>query len=597
MKRGGGRVIAAVPRWRFRVISGFLALMLASLLWRMMSLQVWDFGRGVDFLQDQGDARSIRTESIPAHRGMITDRHGQPLAVSTPVKSIWLDPKLLDRDEAKLRRLAALADLDYQRLSAKLERYNKHRFLYLRRHLPPAAAQKILDLGIRGVYSQDEYRRYYPAGEVTAQLLGFTNIDDQGQEGLELAYEQWLRGESGKKRVLKDLHGNIIRELDAGKLAAPGKDLRLSIDLRLQYMAYRELKAALKRNQAKAGSVVMLDANTGEVLAMVNQPSFNPNNRKQLSSGALRNRAITDMFEPGSTVKPLTVAAALESGLYRPDTLIDTNPGHIRVGKKTLVDPVNYGVLDVTAVLAKSSQVGTSKMALDLEQQALWSLFDRVGLGRSSGVGFPGEAEGLLPVRERWREIERANFAFGYGLAVTSLQLAQAYTVLANDGQLRSASLLKLDAEDSVSQGSAQVISEPVARQVLAMLETVTQSGGTGTRAAVDTHRVAGKTGTVHKLSNGSYSDRKYLALFAGMAPVSEPRVVTVVTIDEPQRGGYYGGEVAAPVFAKVTADAMRLLNVAPDKLPATLAEHAVVGQDGVEHQADLSVLRTGGAG
>ncbi len=558
---------AAVPAWRFRLMALALMALALLLIWRTLSLQVLDTGRGREFLQGQGNARTIRSETIPAHRGMISDRNGQPLAVSTPVASIWANPQELAAARGDWSRLARALDMAPAQLQRRLERYADAQFVYLRRHLAPAAAQQVLSLGVPGVYLQREYRRFYPAGEVAAQLVGFTNIDDRGQEGLELAYDDWLRGEPGSKRVLKDLHGNIIREIDTGRAASPGKDLQLSIDLRLQYLAYRELKAALLRHKAKAGSIVMVDSRSGEVLAMVNQPSFNPNNRSDLQPAAMRNRAVIDMFEPGSTVKPMTIVAALESGKYTADSQINTSPGYLQVGRKALLDPVDYGVLDLGGILKKSSQVGTSKIALSLDEQSVWSVFQRFGLGRSTGSGFPGESNGLLPNRPRWRPIERANFAFGYGLTVTALQLAQAYTVFANDGLLRPVSLLR---RDDNSEPGQQVLDPGTARQLVSMLETVTQKGGTGTRARIDAYRVAGKSGTAHKVAaTGGYAEDRYRATFVGLAPASAPRVVTVVTIDEPGNGEHFGGLVAAPVFSRVTADAMRLLDVAPDARPA----------------------------
>ncbi len=552
-----------VPAWRFSLAVFSLAVLVSLLVWRVLSLQVLDTERGHDFLQGQGDARTIRTEHIPAYRGVISDRNGEPLAVSTPVASIWINPKHLTADKSSLRKLAAAVDMDYKQLEKKISNNRRRGFVYLRRHMSPQAAEKVLALGIKGVSIQREYKRYYPAGEVAAHLVGFTNIDDQGQEGLELAFESWLKGESGSKRVLKDLHGNVFRDIDQGKTASSGKDLVLSIDMRLQYLAYRELKAAMKRVSAKAGSVVMLDSATGEVLAMVNQPSFNPNNRRELKPAHLRNRAMTDVFEPGSTVKPLTIVAALESGKYKPHTAIDTNPGYLRVGRKTLLDPVNYGVIDVTTILTKSSQVGISKLALDLDEQSVWNVFSRFGLGVGSGSGFPGESSGILPNRPNWRPIERVNFAFGYGLSVTPLQLAQAYTVFANDGVFRPASLLR---QQQIVAGEP-VVSPQVADQVVNMLKTVTQQGGTATLAKVAAYSVAGKTGTVHKIGKtGGYADDRYMAVFAGMAPASDPRIVTVVMIDEPNLDKYHGGEAAAPVFSKVVSDALRILDVKPDQ-------------------------------
>lgn len=564
MTKGGKQ--QAVAAWRFLLVAVMLTVMASLLVWRLLSLQVLDLERGHEFLIGQGDARSIRTETIPAYRGVITDRHGEPLAVSTPVLSIWMNPKHLNEaDKPRWPELAKVLGLPLDRLKSKISQKASRGFVYLRRHMAPGEAKKILSLGIAGVYSEREYKRYYPAAEVTAHLVGFTDINDQGQEGVELAYEEWLRGEQGSKRVMKDLRGNIIRDIEQIKVARPGKDLALSIDLRLQHLAYRELKAALQNNNAKAGSMVLLDVETGEVLAMVNQPSYNPNNRRRLRAEQTRNRAMTDVMEPGSTVKPFTIVAALESGRYQPSTPVDTSPGYLKVGRKTLLDPVNYGVIDVTKIITKSSQVGTSKLALDLDEQAVFDVFQRVGFGVGTGSGFPGESGGYMPNHANWKPIERVNFAFGYGLSVTPLQLAQAYGVLASGGVKHPVSLLRVND----TQEGEVVLSSKISQQVVGMLKTVTEKGGTGTLAQVENYSVAGKTGTVHKVGKSGYADDRYRALFAGMAPANDPRLVGVVIIDEPGRDKYYGGEAAAPVFSKVMAGALRMLEVAPDKLLA----------------------------
>jgi cell division protein FtsI (penicillin-binding protein 3) len=474
-----------------------------------------------------------------------------------------MNPKHMRGIEQDFGSLAKALNIPVSKIRKKLASNANRGFVYLRRHLSPAKAREIMALGLKGVYSEQEYKRYYPAAEVASHLVGFTNIDDRGQEGMELAFDEWLRGNDGSKRVLKDLHGSVIRDIGHQKEAVSGNELSLSIDMRLQYMAYRELKAMLQKSKAKAGSVVVIDSHTGEVLAMVNQPSYNPNNRSQLNPADMRNRAMTDVFEPGSTVKPFTILAALESGKYQPHTLVNTSPGYIRVGKKTLLDPVNYGVIDVTKILTKSSQVGTSKIALDLDQQNIWEMFGRFGLGRDSGTGFPGESAGSLPSRVKWRPIERVNFAFGYGLSVTPVQLAQAYSVLANGGLLKPVSLLRKDQQDP----GVRVVDAKQAQQIVAMLKTVTEKGGTGTSAQIASYTVAGKTGTVHKSAKGGYADDRYRAIFAGMAPATNPRLVTVVMIDEPGIEMYHGGEAAAPLFAKVMSDALRLLDITPDKL------------------------------
>ena len=555
--------VNAGPQWRYNLVVMLLLAFAALLVWRVMTLQVLDTEKGHRFLQGQGDARTLRSEPVPAFRGVITDRHGEPLAVSTPVMSIWINPVQLNQAESQWPALAEAAEMPLAALRSRILDNSQREFVYLGRHLAPEHAEKIMRLGIPGVYRQREYKRFYPASEVTSQLVGFTNIDDKGQEGIELVYESWLRGEAGSKKVIKDLVGNVIREVGEGKSAQPGKTLQLSIDLRLQYLAYRQLQKAIVQANASSGSVVVLDSQTGEILAMVNQPSFNPNNRRNLAPAAIRNRAITDIFEPGSTVKPMTMVAALETGRYHPATVLNTAPGYIRVGGKTLLDPVNYGALSLREIIAKSSQVGITKLALDIEHESIASVFERFGLGEATNVGFPGESAGSLPSRSRWRPIEQVNFAFGYGLSVTPLQLAQAYLVFANEGLFKPVTLLK----QQQPVAGERVVDAGIARKVVDMLQAVTEEGGTGTNAQIPAYTVAGKTGTVHKVGASGYADDRYIAVFAGLAPVANPRIVTVVTIDEPKNGKYYGGEIAAPVFAGVVADALRLLNVPPDRL------------------------------
>jgi cell division protein FtsI (penicillin-binding protein 3) len=551
-----------VSPWRVQLMATLIALLFMLLLWRVLSLQVLDTDRGYEFLQDQGEARFLRTAVIPAYRGMISDRRGEPLAVSTPVISLSVNPAVL-LESGQLARLAKALDIPPADLESRLFRYRNRQFMYLKRHMAPPEARAVLQLRIPGVRGDREYQRYYPAGEVAAHLVGFTNVDDQGIEGMELAYDDWLRGSPGRKQVIKDLYGEVVRDIGELAAARSGKDLTLSIDLRLQYLAHRELQRAIVLNGAKSGSVVTLDSRTGEVLAMVNHPVYNPNSRKNLKSGQTRNRALIDTFEPGSTVKPLAVLAALESGLFTPRTMIDTSPGRIQVGKKVLLDPVNYGEIDLAKVVAKSSQVGIVKMTLQLEEQAVWQVYNRFGLGENPGTGFPGESAGLLPYRNEWRPIERVTLAYGYGLTTTPLQLAQAYAVLANSGVRRPASLLYLDGNDAPTRS---VAAPHLADQVLQMLEGVTADTGTARRARVSGYRVAGKTGTAHKADRGGYADDRYMALFAGIAPVSNPRLITVVVINEPKLDRYHGGEIAAPVFSRVTAGALRLLNVVPDQ-------------------------------
>ena len=536
------------------MLSGFVLL-----AGRSAQLQLVDH----EFLQGQADARHLRVVEVPAHRGMMTDRNGEPLAISTPVQSVWANPKELVAAPADLRGLARLLKLKPEQLQRLLGQRKSREFVYLQRHLSPDLADQVMALGIPGLYLQQEYRRYYPAGEVAAHLVGFSNIDDQGQEGLELAFDDWLSGEPGAKRVVKDGRRHIIENVENIRSARPGKALVLSIDRRIQYLAYRELKAAVRQHRARSGSMVVLDNRTGEVLAMVNQPAFNPNNRKRLKANKMRNRALTDVFEPGSTMKPFVIAAALESGEYRPASRINTSPGLVQVGVHTIRDKHDYGLLDLTGVLRKSSNVGASKIALALEPEDFWTGLSKAGFGIVTESGFPGEASGYLADFNRWRDIERATLAYGYGLSVTGMQLAQAYSVLANDGYRVPITLLKRDADSEVERQAA--FSPMVARAVRKMMESVVAADGTAPLAAVNGYRVAGKTGTAHKSEAGGYAEKRYLSVFAGMAPASDPRLVAVVVINEPSNGEYYGGKVAAPVFSRVMAGALRLLNIPPD--------------------------------
>ncbi len=554
---------APIARWRFYGAGALLCLLGLGLLWRVAGLQVIPGeDKGFEFLQDQGVARTVRVEPISAYRGVITDRRGEPLAVSSPVVSIWADPGILQAGQPDTAALAKALGTSGTALEEKLQRFRDREFVYLKRHLPPQDADKVLSAGVAGVFAQTEYRRFYPAGEVASHLVGFTDIDDRGQEGMELAYEQWLAGVQGAKRVVKDLKGRVVKEEKLLRAARAGQALTLSIDLRLQYLAYRELKTTVTEHQARGGSVVVLDTLTGEVLAIANQPAYNPNDRRRIRPAEMRNRAIIDQFEPGSTMKPVTVMAALETKRYSPRTLVDTNPGHIRVGRKTLLDPKNYGIIDVTKIITKSSQVGLTKLALDLEPQQILDMYFRLGLGQSTGSGFPGENVGLLPSRSRWQPIERANFAFGYGLSLTTLQLAQAYSVIANGGLKKPVSLVKLARAPVVEN----VVDAQITRQVLSMLRTVVGPGGTAGRARLDAYSVAGKTGTVHKVGPQGYAVERKMALFAGIAPAEKPRIVVVTVIDEPSRGKYFGGEVAAPLFSKIAAGALRLLDVPPQQ-------------------------------
>jgi len=563
MKRGAETKQQTARRFagRLTLVGVFFSLLAVSLIARAVHLQVFN----KDFLNHQADTRHLRTERISAHRGTITDRNGEPLAISTPVDSIWANPKELAPAVDRVPQLARLLGIDPQQLIRRVTRSMDKEFLYLKRHLSPEQAQLVLDLKLPGVNVQREYRRYYPAGEVTGHLVGFTNIDDAGQEGLELAFNHWLAGESGAKRVLKDRLGRSVENVESIRPPHHGKDLQTSIDLRIQYLAYRTLKAAIRQHNAESGSIVILDVKTGEVLAIVNQPTYNPNDRSQFSAARYRNRAITDIFEPGSSIKPLVVAAALESGDYRPSSIVDTAPGFVVVGPKTIEDSRNLGRISLTTILARSSNVGVTKLAMSLEPDQLWNTMTRFGLGTLTSSGFPGESAGLLTHFNHWRPISQATLAYGYGVSVTPLQLAQAYSVLGSDGVFRPISLVALDAP---AEGE-QVLAAESAAAVRRMLEEVVRPGGTGTKAAVTGYRIAGKTGTAWKFAAGGYSEDKYISIFAGLAPASDPRLAAVVVIDEPAGELYYGSDVAAPVFSDVVSESLRLLAIPPDAMPA----------------------------
>ncbi|PTU76251.1 peptidoglycan D,D-transpeptidase FtsI family protein [Pseudomonas mangrovi] len=571
------RLEGALFPWRFRLVLVLLVGMAGALAWRIVDLHVFDH----DFLKEQGDARSVRHIPIPAHRGLITDRNGEPLAVSTPVTTLWGNGKELQAARDRWSELAAALGQEPKGFAARLEQNAGREFMYLVRGLTPEQGQVVLDLKVPGVYAIEEFRRFYPAGEVAAHLVGFTDVDDRGREGIELAFDEWLAGVPGKRQVLKDRRGQLIKDVQVSQNAKAGKTLALSIDLRMQYLAHRELRNALVEFGAKAGSLVMVDVHTGEILAMVNQPTYNPNNRRNLQPAAMRNRAMIDVFEPGSPVKPFVVAMGLNSGKYRPDTVMDTRPGYMQVGRKTVRDVHNYGVLDVTGVIKKSSNIGVVRIALDLGGENLYSMLQQVGLGQDTGLGFPGERIGNLPNFRVWKPIETAVMSYGYGLSVTAVQLTHAYAVLGNDGASVPLSLMRLD---QVPQ-SVQVLDPQVSAQVLQMLRAVVdEQGGTGSRARVPGYQVGGKTGTVHKVQEGGgYATDRYRSVFAGVAPISNPRIAAVVVIDEPSKGQYYGGLVAAPVFGKVMAGALRLMNVAPDDLPPvqTVATPAIQGGRG----------------
>ncbi len=550
--------------WRFRLVLVVLAVLVAAIAWRIVDLQVVDR----DFLQSHGDARSLRHIPIPAHRGLITDRNGEPLAVSTPVMTLWANPKELLPAAGRIPELAALLGLEPRALVQRIEQDARREFIYLMRGLTPEQGQAVLEYRIPGVYGVEEFRRFYPAGEVTAHVVGFTDIDDKGREGVELAFDEWLAGVPGKRQVLKDRRGKLIKDIQVTQNAKSGKALALSIDLRLQYLAHRELRNALQEFGAKAGSLVMLDVKSGEVLAMVNQPTYNPNNRRNLNPQAMRNRAMIDVFEPGSTVKPFSIAAALGTGRWKPESTVDTHPGSLRIGRYTIRDVSRGGVLDLTQILMKSSNVGISKIAFDIGAEPIYAVMQQAGLGQDTGLGFPGERVGNLPNHRKWPQAETATLAYGYGLSVTAVQLAHAYAVLANEGKNVPLSMVR---QDRLPQ-PVQVMDAAVAKQVLQMLQAVVEEpGGGGARAKVPGYHVGGKSGTARKAAVGSkgYVDKAYRSFFAGVGPMDNPRIATVVMIDEPSNGAYYGGLVSAPVFGKVMAGALRLMNIAPDNLPA----------------------------
>jgi cell division protein FtsI (penicillin-binding protein 3) len=545
--------------WRFILLMVLLSLALAGVFWRLIDLGVFERA----FLLRQSKARILRVVKIPAYRGVITDRLGKPLAVSTPVASIWVNPKSFQASTSQLAQLAQLLKQSPKRLRQRISTAKHREFVYLKRRIPPELAVTILQLGIKGVFQQREYRRYYPDGEVSAHIVGLTNVDDQGQEGLELAYNSWLQGRSGKKEVLKDRMGNIIADIALLKQPQQGHNLILSVDHRLQYLAYHGLKAAMNQYQAASGSVVVLNIKTGEVLAMVNQPSYNPNSRPKQHDGRYRNRAVTDIFEPGSTIKPFNIALALQSGKYTVDSTIDTNPGWMWVGGyKIKDDGLNYGVINLKKILQKSSNIGAAKIMLSLQPQAYWGLLRHLGFGQRTQSGFPGEVTGSLVSRQTWQPSVVATLAYGYGIAVTALQLAHAYAILADSGLDVPVSFVKVS-DPSVGR---RVLRPEVADEVVKILESVVKKGGTGTRARIKNYRVAGKTGTAYIATKNGYDKRRYTASFVGMAPASHPQLAVAVIIRDPKHH-HFGGIVAAPLFAKVMAGALRFLGIPPDDL------------------------------
>jgi cell division protein FtsI (penicillin-binding protein 3) len=561
----------ALYPWRFRVVLGLLALMVGAIAWRIIDLQVVDR----DFLIGQGDARSLRHIPIPAHRGLITDRNGEPLAVSTPVTTLWANAKELQTAKEKWPELAAALGQDPKALAERLEAQANKEFIYLVRGLTPEQGQQVLDLKVPGVYGIEEFRRFYPAGETTAHMVGFTDIDDHGREGVELAYDEWLAGVPGKRQVIKDRRGRLIKDVQVTKNAKAGKPLALSIDLRLQYLANRELRNAIIENGAKAGSLVIMDVKTGEILAMVNQPTYNPNNRRNLQPAMMRNRAMIDVFEPGSTMKAISMSAALETGRWKPSDKVEVYPGTLQLGKYTIrdVSRTEGPVLDLTGILINSSNVGMSKVAFDIGGETIYHLAQKIGLGQPTGLDFPGERVGNLPNYRDWKKAETATLSYGYGLSVTAIQLAHAFSVLANNGRMVPLSLIHVDEAPKATQ----VIPEKVAKTMQGMLQQVIEAPRGVFRAQVPAYHVAGKSGTARKTSVGTkgYAENSYRSLFAGFGPMSDPRYAIVVVIDEPSKAGYFGGLVSAPVFSKVMSGTLRLMNITPDNLPPTQQANA----------------------
>ena len=554
--------------WRSFAVLAFFSLVALGLVGRAVYLQVLD----QKFLLAQGAERHLRTVEIPAHRGMILDRNGQPLAVSTPVDSLWMNPQ--EFQAASVNSLAHALGAKPSDLAHLLKVSADKEFVYLARGMDPYAAQQIMALDIPGIYTQREYRRYYPAGEVTAQVLGFTNVDDHGQEGLELGYDAWLKGVPGAEKVIVDRYGRSVQDVQNLRAPRAGQDLNTSIDLRIQYLAYRALKQAVEAQGAKSGSIVVMDSKTGEVLAMANQPSFNPNNRSGAGEDAFRNRAVTDQFEPGSSMKPFTIVSALLSGKYQLNSVIDTSPGTFKVAGYTIHDDGNdYGRIDLTTIIQKSSNVGASKIALSLPAQFMWHTLDAFGFGKSTGSGFPGEASGSLPTFRAWNQARQATISYGYGVSITALQLADAYDTLADGGVHTQPTFTRL----AGTPETQAVITPQLSSTLRGILESVVSSEGTGKLADIDGYHVAGKTGTAHIAAKGGYSKDKYISVFAGMAPATDPRLVTVVVINQPTHGDYMGGKVSAPVFAQVMRGALRLLDVMPDDLQSLPANALAV--------------------
>jgi cell division protein FtsI (penicillin-binding protein 3) len=555
--------------WRSRFVLVLVVGAFAVLAGRAFYLQAMN----TSFLQAKGEARYARVIEMPASRGKVLDRNGSPLAISTAVESICATPEELS--EADGRELAALAralGMDAEDIRQKIARKDRQ-FVFLKRQISPEQAAKVMALRVPGVFQQREFRRYYPAGEVMAHVVGFTGIEDNGQEGIELAADARLAGVPGSRKVIRDRRGRVVEDAEGWRPPRDGESVTLAIDQRLQFLAHRSLKAAVEANRARAGSLVILDAKTGEVLALVNQPDYNPNNRAAVTGRQVRNRSVTDLFEPGSTLKPFTVAAALDAGIVKPTTLIDTSP--MKVGGWTINDSHPMGTLSVAQVIAKSSNIGTARIQLQMSAERVGTLYRELGFGAPPATGFPGEAKGLLRPWEKWRPVEQATMSYGHGISVSLLQVARAYTVFTNEGQLLPLALTRLDADEPDSAGASPPRGKPLfsprsVRDVVRMMEAATQAGGTAPRAQVPGYRVAGKTGTAHKPEGGGYAEHKYVSSFVGFGPVSDPRLIVAVMLDEPSGAKYYGGDVGGPVFSSVMGAALRMMSVAPDA-PATL--------------------------
>jgi len=559
-----------LPAWRSRLMALLILMCFAVLIGRSFYLQVLNN----DFLQEKGESRYRRDLEISASRGRIADRNGDVLAVSTPMKSVWAIPGDAKLTAEQVKQLAGLLEIDTKELQRKLA--SDKSFVFLKRQLPPEVGNKVAALKLPGIGQDKEYRRFYPAGDMTAHIVGFTGVDDKGLEGVELAFQSQLLGHPGSRSVIKDRRGQIVEDVGSIKPPQDGRDIHLSLDSKIQYLAYSHLKQAVSDFKAKAGGVVVLDTKTGEILALANWPTYNPNNRERLTGAQLRNRAFTDTYEPGSVMKPFTAALALEKSKVRFDTVIDCAPGRLTIGSATISDTHRHGPLTVAQIVQKSSNVGTVKIAAMLTPQEMWNMFDAIGLGQTPGLSFPGEVAGRLRPWKTWRPIEQATMSYGHGLSMSLMQLARAYTVFAREGDLIPLTLTKADA---VPVSSTSVFTPQTAREVRAMLEMAVQPGGTAPKAQIPGYRVGGKTGTAYKIEGGQYV-RKYVASFVGLAPVSDPRLIVAVMIDEPSSGVHYGGDVAGPVFARVMSGALRTLGIAPDMPVVQVAQNAPLAKE-----------------